>query len=140
MMLCVGYIYIESVYNMGLDSWSYKQGLIWCLEPDILVQIHYTFVTTCKTLYVSLHAGTCPSLEPPENGQVALTSRIVGSIATYTCSPRFDLVGHPHRSCQSNSEWSGAAPTCQCIYDMRHASRYCYHSLYLLNSVQGERI
>ena len=54
----------------------------------------------------------CGSLSNPANGQLTLTATSAGGIATYNCSEGHSLVGSGERECQCNSQWSGAAPTC----------------------------
>ena len=61
----------------------------------------------------SITALFCPDLENPENGQVTLTNRLPGSVATYTCDAGFILIGSQTRSCQNNGFWSGIMPLCQ---------------------------
>ena len=60
----------------------------------------------------------CDPLTSPENGQVTLTSRTVGSVATYSCEEGYSLDGsrmNMSRICQMGSgvaEWSDSEPTC----------------------------
>ena len=55
----------------------------------------------------------CPDLDDPENGAVTLSGRGDGDTAEYSCNEGYVLVGDQTRTCMSNSQWSGAAPTCQ---------------------------
>ena len=54
----------------------------------------------------------CSNLPSPANGQVVISSLLVGSRATYTCSSGYVLVGEESRTCQADGNWSGRAPTC----------------------------
>ena len=58
----------------------------------------------------------CPILEDPQFGSISYENgnRGIGSMATYTCDPRYSLVGNALRTCLDTSEWSGRAPTCEC--------------------------
>ena len=57
----------------------------------------------------------CDPLTSPENGQVTLTSRTVGSVANYSCEVGYNLVGSMMRTCQADTgvDWSDNEPTCQ---------------------------
>ena len=55
----------------------------------------------------------CGDLDDPENGQVVLTGTTLRSIATYSCSVGYVLVGEQTRTCQANGQWSGRAPFCR---------------------------
>ena len=66
----------------------------------------------------------CGGLTDPVDGQVAFTPGVVmtletglDAVATYACSEGYSLVGDAMRTCQANSQWSGAEPmcTCECI-------------------------
>ena len=57
----------------------------------------------------------CSNLPSPANGQVVISSLLVGSRATYTCSSGYVLVGEESRTCQSDGNWSGRAPICRII-------------------------
>ena len=55
----------------------------------------------------------CTTLAAPVNGQVAVTGRIIGSSAVYSCNVGFFLTGGSRvRVCQSNGQWSGSMPRC----------------------------
>ena len=63
----------------------------------------------------------CGDLTDPEDGQVIFTPGVVATIdtglvavATYTCSEGYSLVGDATRTCQANSQWDGAEPSCMC--------------------------
>ena len=55
----------------------------------------------------------CPRLEPPNDGSVLYSDRIVGSEAQYSCNEGFSLVGDASVICQSDGTWSGEEPICQ---------------------------
>ena len=54
----------------------------------------------------------CPVLGNIANGAVTVTSRTVGSRATYTCNDGYRLQGDRQRECQRNGRWSGQEPVC----------------------------
>jgi len=56
----------------------------------------------------------CDVLRAPDKGQVVLTGRSPGSVATYSCRPGYKLVGNPTRICQDDEQWSGSPPLCRC--------------------------
>ena len=63
----------------------------------------------------------CGDLTDPEDGQVTFTPGVVATIdtglnavATYACSEGYSLVGDAMRTCQADSQWNGAEPTCEC--------------------------
>ena len=61
--------------------------------------------------YVSIPA--CPVLSDPTNGDVVVTDEeYVGSIATYTCDGRYDLIGVSELVCLGNGSWSNDPPSC----------------------------
>ena len=38
----------------------------------------------------------------------------------YSCDPGYTLVGDSTRICQATGNWSGRAPTCQCMLLLKH--------------------
>lgn len=56
----------------------------------------------------------CDVLTKPENGNIIIGPRIVGSLAIYTCDVGYTLsVPSPaYRQCQANRTWSRVEPTC----------------------------
>ncbi|XP_064394225.1 uncharacterized protein LOC135341566 isoform X3 [Halichondria panicea] len=58
---------------------------------------------------------TCPALTSPANGQVFFTTVTVGSVARYTCTQSFQLVGIATRVCRDDGVWSGTEPFCRPI-------------------------
>ena len=62
---------------------------------------------------VSTHAAIlCEELTDPANGEVTVSGRTPGSVASYTCRPGFALEGATLRTCQSTGRWSLDAPVC----------------------------
>ena len=41
-----------------------------------------------------------------------MTGGVFGDTVTYTCDAGFDLSGDVMRTCESDGQWSGSAPTC----------------------------
>ena len=58
-------------------------------------------------------AVDCGVLDSPISGNVVVGTTTLGSVATYTCSSSFRLVGMDSRQCQENGTWSGEIPTCE---------------------------
>ena len=94
---------------------------LWTGEPPICVRIgEWKLLFTQKVqnfiLYTCImHTYSvivCPPLRDPTFGRVRLSGNTPGSTATYTCVDRYELDGEPTRTCQSNGQWSGDAPTC----------------------------
>ena len=59
----------------------------------------------------------CPVLPDPLNGEVNVSSRIISSIASYTCNDGFTLVGEEERECMADGQWSGREPICVCEFE-----------------------
>ncbi|KAI8507036.1 hypothetical protein Bbelb_154750, partial [Branchiostoma belcheri] len=53
----------------------------------------------------------CPLLSAPTNGAVTGTN-FYQDVVTFTCDSGYDLVGSSTLTCQADTTWSGAAPTC----------------------------
>ena len=64
-------------------------------------------------------AVDCDPLSAPVNGQVSFPSgTTLGSNATYSCNIGHNVQGGtPMRTCNSNGDWSGSAPTCERRYN-----------------------
>ena len=59
----------------------------------------------------------CGSLDDPDNGQVELSNTTFGSTANFTCSQGYSLSNrNTTRTCETNGEWSGEPPVCECEY------------------------
>jgi hypothetical protein len=56
----------------------------------------------------------CEVLTDPPSGTVSVndTSRIPGTLATYTCNAGYFLSGESERNCQGSGVWSGDVPVC----------------------------
>ena len=90
--------------------------------------IQYTiYVYSCSSLEIYCHIiVNCGDLNDPNNGQVSLNGTILGSIATYTCDPGFNLTGDMERTCQANGDWSGSEPVCQSQFISKYLTfAYC---------------
>ena len=62
-------------------------------------------------------AVDCPDLEPPGNGEVRLSGRLIGDSAMYECSDGFELIGSVIRTCLQTGVWSGNEPECSGKYE-----------------------
>ena len=70
----------------------------------------------------------CPVLGDIANGAVTLTSRTVGSRATYTCNDGYRLQGDRQRECQRNGRWFGQEPVCVGMYERKSSQLSgCYN-------------
>ena len=63
--------------------------------------------------HVSIAVIDCGSLKPPTNGQIEVSTTVLGSLANYSCNPMFRLVGSETRICMENGEWIPDVPTCE---------------------------
>lgn len=56
----------------------------------------------------------CPPLYSPDNGALSLSSSTsVGSIASYSCTLKYELVGPKSRTCQADETWTDVEPICK---------------------------
>ena len=55
---------------------------------------------------------SCPALNPPPSGRVEITSNGTISVADYSCSPGYILIGVGQRTCNTDRTWTTAEPTC----------------------------
>ena len=64
-------------------------------------------------MYVLSFPGSCPPLDPPDNGSITQCSGTsVGDICLLECDPGFELSGDDVRTCQSDQTWSGTDTVC----------------------------
>ncbi len=56
----------------------------------------------------------CPELAGPSNGIVMVSNRTIGSVATYSCDNRYNLVGAVTTECLPSEIWSNEPPVCEC--------------------------
>ena len=63
-------------------------------------------------MYLVLSLVDCGALGSPDNGMVDVSETVLNSVATYSCNTGYTLTGDATRTCQGNSTWSGAIPTC----------------------------
>ena len=78
---------------------------------------------SCKSKYFYRHwviqmidcllVVDCGPLFAPDNGRVEFSSTFFGSVATYSCSFDFKLIGTASRTCQKNGFWSRDEPLCE---------------------------
>ncbi len=56
----------------------------------------------------------CSNLSVPTNGEVSydMNNRAAGTVANYTCTSSYTLMGNTTRTCGSGGLWSGSAPAC----------------------------
>ena len=72
-------------------------------------------------------AVQCTSLPAIANGNVAMVSLRVGSMAEYSCDPGFLLTGPQTRTCQSGGVWGGREPACtsECVHELSFCGIDC---------------
>ena len=73
-----------------------------------------------------------PDTPDPTGLTVTNTSTGYNGVATYSCSIGFVLVGTATRTCQSNSTWSGEAPSCECKLIIVHVSLFTCSDCYII--------
>lgn len=56
---------------------------------------------------------TCPMPDANEHLIVDAGNKLVGQIATFSCTKGRYMVGNNTRICQSNGQWAGRNPTCK---------------------------
>ena len=59
----------------------------------------------------------CPQLIKPDNGQVTITTYVVGGVAAYSCNYGYTLNGTNTSRCEQNGvigQWTLQMPTCSC--------------------------
>ena len=55
----------------------------------------------------------CSVLTNPSNGEVVVTTVLVGGEARYFCNDGYRLNGVSNRLCQYDENWSGSEPRCE---------------------------
>ena len=58
----------------------------------------------------------CPALRDIARGSVVVSSRSIGSTATYRCDSGYSLEGDSQRTCLAGGRWSGQEPSCQSVF------------------------
>ena len=89
------------------------------LETHQLVKVRFCVLNSALHIIIIKIAPTivlCPNLPNPQNGQVSQQGNKPGNRASYTCNSGYELIGQSTRTCQSNGEWSGVAPTCESMH------------------------
>lgn len=80
-------------------------------SAKVRLKLSYKY-TGYVNIVLYIIAITCQSLSEPQNGGVQFTSLVKGSIASYSCSDGFKLIGEVNRQCLVTGQWSGEEPTC----------------------------
>lgn len=57
---------------------------------------------------------SCPDPEVPAGGYMEAYDYNVHSTIDFHCEKGHKLVGEPNLTCQSDGEWSGESPKCEC--------------------------
>jgi len=88
-----------------------------------------THECTCPAGYSGNNCQTvtmCPTLNPPQNGNLTVSSYLPNGTAQYECDTGFVLSGNASRTCGGNGQWSGSNPTCTAVANPC-ASAPCQH-------------
>ena len=67
-------------------------------------------------------------LNVPVNGWVNTTGYFPGDTATYSCKPKYGLVGNEKRNCTILGYWNRAAPLCERMYNDILSPSIIHHS------------
>ncbi len=59
-----------------------------------------------------LTSGVCPTMSPPVNGDVSVSTYNVEGVATFTCDDGYKLSGSSRCTCLASGSWSEEAPDC----------------------------
>ena len=54
----------------------------------------------------------CPSLNDPDNGEIAVSSNGSISIATLSCKSGYSVIGEVTVTCTTDGQWSHTVPSC----------------------------
>lgn len=54
----------------------------------------------------------CGHLDDIENGVISHPLTIYDSVAIYSCTTGYTLIGASQRTCLESGDWSGSEPTC----------------------------
>ncbi len=101
--------WIHSVYSLYASA---------CACTIIIPTLLCVVIANSKFLFL---VAVCPDLPTSINGSVdynagTVNSRPVNTVATYTCTSDYALMGYTSRTCGSDMMWSGLTPTCQCDF------------------------
>ena len=81
--------------------------------------------TNCYNYIIESNVATCDELRningaiiytPPRDvsgNSLPAGQRYMGTIATYSCSPGYQLVGGSLRACGPSGTWNGTQPSCE---------------------------
>ena len=75
-----------------------------------------TFMSCTVLFHVLSSAVNCGDPGTPSNGRRTGSSTTYNSVVTYTCNTGYRLEGSSSRTCQSNGQWSGSLPRCNCKF------------------------
>ena len=107
-------------YQTDMKQWGHSVlTLLVRLSVKIFIGNIICINTHCADIAIE-----CPSLDPPDNGMISYSknptngSYILGTVATYSCSPGFGLSSTQSRECVSNGDsgtvgrFNGSEPSC----------------------------
>ena len=80
-------------------------------ELDVLYVLHHCNLVIF--LFYSSIAVNCGELLDPSSGEVEFTSTLLGSVASYSCTSGYELMGGANRTCSTDGVWSGEEPACE---------------------------
>ena len=90
------------------------------LHQRVIVSTLIMTLVNLQYQFIAHTAVVCPLLENPSNGNVSMTGGVYQDTVTYTCNNGFQLSGDPTRTCGSDGQWSGSAPTCDRKYNLQY--------------------
>lgn len=97
---------------IGEDKRTCQSDATWSgSEPSCKSKYFYKYYVIQMSDY--LLVVDCGPLFAPDNGRVEFSNTFFGSVATYSCSIDFQLVGTASRTCQKNGLWSRNMPLCE---------------------------
>ena len=108
----------------GVETRVCQSNGRWSDRPPVCRGNVYTLlkrselVSTLNMTYNCLSLSSvllCPALSNPANGRVTVTTRSIGSVATYSCNEGYSLEGDESRTCEeieSRAVWFSQEPRC----------------------------
>ena len=111
-----------------------------CASPKqslVHVNIHVHNMVTLSFTLCLLSVFMC-SVDPPslDNGNVTITSTIIGSMAVYSCDDGYRFsTSDTNRICESDGRWSNQDIACEGKLVMARITSYCYPVWFVVSCV-----
>ena len=97
-----------SAHELCFNSTAQQSFILYCLCSYIGFFSYSSNTVSC----ILSPAVNCGNPGTPSNGRRTGSSTTYNSVVTYTCNTGYTRQGSNRRTCQSNGQWSGAAPRC----------------------------